>query len=893
LATLFLLSLVIPYAAKQPVSAQTVIDTIKLGEAGYQPFGIAVNPSTNRIYTANEANNTVSVIDGATNSIVATVSVGSGPCGVAVNPNTNRIYTANHWSDTVSVIDGATNSVVATVSVGAIPYGVAVSSITNRIYVANQGNATVSVIDGATNSVVATVVLVTNVYDVAVNPNTNRIYTANDGSNNVSVIDGNTNSEVAMVSVGGYPDDIAVNPSINRIYTANEANNTVSVIDGATNNVVATVSVGSTPKGVAVNPSTNRIYATNYGSDTVSVIWDPGPIDTVPPTVTVTQPNGGELWSADSTENIIWNATDNLPGNLNYLIEYSTDGGSTWLVITNLSGKPQGVSSFTWTVPAVNSTNCKVKITATDSAGYSNSDISDNTFTIFPATGQKVYIPSTIRVLMDDGTVKPMSLEEYLRGVVYTETGPCYVKSFTLNDEQTLQVLRAQAVAARTYACAKILGIKSKCNRCIGTEADVCTRSCCQRWSKPLAYSELSDQAVRDTCNEVITYNGKLIISEYSAVCGGLTNSGPPYLPYFQSIICPCKDFWQDKPDYNRLKNESHHRGMCQWGAFAKAKQGDKYKDIIKYYYNKVEIAVGTAADNLLVATIHSPAELRVYDSIGHVTGLVNGEIKEEIPDSSYDEIHNSITIYALPNSYSYKVVGTSEGNYGLTLAAVIEQEILKFVAVEIPISDGVTHMYTCDWDALSQGKEGVTVQVDLDGDGKFEVTFTPDGELTGNEFLLQTRIPPAAPPAAPRSSPPIPTPPRILNPAQMSVRYLSVSPQQTYANQPVTITTNVVNTGDESGNYNVLLKINGQVEQMRMVSVGPQGTQPAQFTVTKAQPGIYTVSIDGQQSKFTVLDAGKSTGSHGSGGLIAILIMSILIIATVVLLMLTFRRPV
>ncbi len=74
--------------------------------------GVAVNPGTNRIYVANFVSNNVSVIDGATNSVVATVSMGNGPESVAVNPGTNRIYVANFVSNNISVIDGATNSVV-------------------------------------------------------------------------------------------------------------------------------------------------------------------------------------------------------------------------------------------------------------------------------------------------------------------------------------------------------------------------------------------------------------------------------------------------------------------------------------------------------------------------------------------------------------------------------------------------------------------------------------------------------------------------------------------------------------------------------------------------------------------------------------------------------------
>ena len=66
--------------------------------------------------------NSVSVIDSASNTVVATVAVGSGPYGVAVNPDANLIYVANSISGNVSVIDGASNTVVATVAVGSWPW---------------------------------------------------------------------------------------------------------------------------------------------------------------------------------------------------------------------------------------------------------------------------------------------------------------------------------------------------------------------------------------------------------------------------------------------------------------------------------------------------------------------------------------------------------------------------------------------------------------------------------------------------------------------------------------------------------------------------------------------------------------------------------------------------
>jgi len=108
---------------------------------------VAVNPNTNLIYVTIPGSHVLSVIDGASNTVVATVALGTGPTGVAVNPNTNRIYVANSNSDNVSVIDAASNTVVATVDVGSNPVGVAVNPNTNLIYVENSLDDVVSVIE--------------------------------------------------------------------------------------------------------------------------------------------------------------------------------------------------------------------------------------------------------------------------------------------------------------------------------------------------------------------------------------------------------------------------------------------------------------------------------------------------------------------------------------------------------------------------------------------------------------------------------------------------------------------------------------------------------------------------------------------------------------------------
>ena len=123
-----------------------------------------------------------------------------------------------------------------------------------------------------------------------------------------------------------------------------------------------------------------------------------------------------------------------------------------------------------------------------------------------------------------------------------------------------------------------------------------------------------------------------------------------------------------------------------------------------------------------------SPVELRVYDSQSRVTGLVGGAIENGIPGSGYwDE---AVTILGPSDSYSYAVVGTGEGTYGLDIEKVSGEAITSFAASDLPTSAGAVHQYVVDWAALSQGQTGVSLQMDTNGDGVFEQTMTSDGTL-------------------------------------------------------------------------------------------------------------------------------------------------------------------
>jgi cobalamin biosynthesis Mg chelatase CobN len=93
-------------------------------------------------------------------------------------------------------------------------------------------------------------------------------------------------------------------------------------------------------------------------------------------------------------------------------------------------------------------------------------------------------------------------------------------------------------------------------------------------------------------------------------------------------------------------------------------------------------------------------------------------------------------------------------------------------------------------------------------------------------------------------------------------------------AGEPVTVSVEVRNTGSAAGSRRATLTVNGQIEATRDVSVFGGATQRVSFTLTRDEPGTYTVAVDGLSATFQVVARGVS------GWLIVIIVMVVLVIA-------------
>ena len=89
---------------------------------------------------------------------------------------------------------------------------------------------------------------------------------------------------------------------------------------------------------------------------------------------------------------------------------------------------------------------------------------------------------------------------------------------------------------------------------------------------------------------------------------------------------------------------------------------------------------------------------------------------------------------------------------------------------------------------------------------------------------------------------------------AAFSVSDLSIKPAQVKPGEAVTISLLVSNTGDESGEYIVSLKINGVEEAEKSVTIAAGGSEIITFSVTKGETGNYSVSVNVLSGSFTVV---------------------------------------
>lgn len=183
---------------------------------------------------------------------------------------------------------------------------------------------------------------------------------------------GGSNQSITWTSTGGM-ENVRLEYSINNGATWTEI-------------IHATPNDGSHTWVVPNTPTTQALVRISDAADGAPADVSDAPFTIANSTLTLTSPNGGEIWTGESVKKIAWSSGGNISA---IKLEYSINGGSTWNQIVNSAANN---GSYNWTLPDVATTSALVRIA--NAHGDTPSDVSDGVFTI---------IGSSLTVLSPNG----------------------------------------------------------------------------------------------------------------------------------------------------------------------------------------------------------------------------------------------------------------------------------------------------------------------------------------------------------------------------------------------------------------------------------------------------------------------------------------------------------
>lgn len=201
-------------------------------------------------------------------------------------------------------------------------------------------------------------------------------------------------------------------------------------------------------------------------------------------------------------------------------LRVKASGGKTYTLPTTSGTKAWRIvrSADAWKLERQDSSGWQTQSTAlpTGDAWWSFENTSTGVVDLVLPSTSTVRYRGSMQLIQDGSalrTVNALPMESYLRGVIAAEMPASW----------HTQALRAQAVAARTYAAKRLRPTAAY---------DLCDTTTCQVYKGISAEASGSDTAISATAHQVVKYGSGYADTLFSASNGGWTVSGgQPYLP--------------------------------------------------------------------------------------------------------------------------------------------------------------------------------------------------------------------------------------------------------------------------------------------------------------------------------------------------------------------------
>jgi len=243
---------------------------------------------------------------------------------------------------------------------------------------------------------------------------------------------------------------------------------------------------------------------------------------------------------------------------------------------------------------------------------------------------------------------------------------------------------------------------------------------------------------------------------------------------------------------------------------------------ILTYAYDPSEIPGDIAEENLFFAYHDEEAGEWV-----------------ELP-STVDLENNTVTA-SVPHFTSFAVIGPVKppafilSSLAISPTVVTPDEKVN-ISLSVANTGGKSGSYpvTLKINRLKEAEKSITVEAGSSETVTFSVTRSELGRYTVDVDGLRASF-------------------TVVAPAAFSTANLAITPAQIRPGEAVTVSVLVTNTGEVEGSHTVVLKINDVKELEKSITIEAGGSKVVTFSVTRSEPGIYIVDVDGLRASFTV----------------------------------------
>ncbi len=182
-----------------------------------------------------------------------------------------RIFVTNERSDDISVINGSTLEIEATIDIGGRPRGIGLSPDASELYVAISNENSIAVVDPKSLKVLRKFEAGSDPETFAVHPNGN-IYISNEDDAKATVFNPLTGEQIAEIPVGLEPEGVAISPDGSKVIVTSESTNMLHIIGVPEHTIIANVLVGARPRSAVFNSDGSLAYATSEISGEVKKV---------------------------------------------------------------------------------------------------------------------------------------------------------------------------------------------------------------------------------------------------------------------------------------------------------------------------------------------------------------------------------------------------------------------------------------------------------------------------------------------------------------------------------------------------------------------------------------------------------------------------------------------